>query len=54
MIVDPLAEVFCFSYVLFLADSTADEIDAVISFAEKVSKNFVTVTYNRTTETLSV
>jgi hypothetical protein len=37
MVVDLLAEVCCFFYVLFLVDISADEIDAVISFAGEVS-----------------
>jgi hypothetical protein len=37
IVVDSFAEVCCFSYVLFLADIKADEIDAVINFAGEVS-----------------
>jgi hypothetical protein len=34
VVVETFAEVCCFSSVLFRADTTADEIDEVISFAE--------------------
>jgi hypothetical protein len=37
VVVFPFVEVCCFSYVLFLADITADEKDAVIGFAGEVS-----------------
>jgi hypothetical protein len=53
-VVDPLAEVCCFSYVLFMADITADEMYAVIGFAGEVSKDLIAATCHRTTETLSV
>jgi hypothetical protein len=44
VVVDPFAKVFGFSYVLFMADITIDEIDAVISFAGKVPQNLVIAT----------
>jgi hypothetical protein len=33
MVVDPFADICCFSYVLCLADITSDEMDPGISFA---------------------
>ena len=54
VVVDPSAEVCGFSYVLFVADITTDEIDAVICFAGEVPQNLVTATCHRTAESLSV
>jgi hypothetical protein len=36
MVTDLFADVCSFSYTLFLADITADEIEAVITYAGKV------------------
>jgi hypothetical protein len=54
VVVDPCAKVCGFSYVLFMAGITIDEIDAVISFAGKVLQNLVIATCHRTAESLSV
>jgi hypothetical protein len=54
VVVDPFAKVCGFSYVLFMADITIDEIDAVISFTGKVPQNLLIATCHRTAESLSV
>jgi hypothetical protein len=54
VVVDPSAKVCDFSYVLFMADITTDEIDAVIYFAGEVHQNLVTATCHRTAESLNV
>jgi hypothetical protein len=54
VVVDPSAKVCGFSYILFMAHITTDEIDAVINFVSKVPQNLVIATCHRTAESLSV